>query len=178
MSVRRVLASVVVSVLLAGGLAACGGDEPEPGARPKLPASESPSPTPTPTATDAKETPEEFIRRWIAVSDAMQVSGETAEFLAMGSNCEGCSKLATRVADIYSGGGFIRTDGMEVTRIRKTGTGAGQIVFDLDVNAAPTRIRESATGPDTRMPGGKATLRIRLKQTRPWRVVDITTLAS
>ena len=84
MDVRRAVAlALVVPLLLAG----CSEDEPEPKMPDPTPTSSEPSPSPTESETVEAESAEEFIRRWQAAGDEMQVTGDTTEYDAMTPRC-------------------------------------------------------------------------------------------
>ncbi|TNM45158.1 hypothetical protein FHP29_04960 [Nocardioides albidus] len=104
--------TAIVATLALGG---CGDDDTEPG---------DPTSTWTPTGTmeaptsptadplteaPADETARQFIRRWVALGNQMQATGETAGFLATaGPDCTSCHKFAKKVERIYRNGGYIR----------------------------------------------------------------------
>ena len=116
MHVCRALAlTAVVPLLLAG----CS-DDPEP--QPKMPdPPASSSPTPTASETVEAESAEEFIRRWQAEADSMQVTGRTKRFLALGPNCEACHAFAENVKSVYEAGGHAEFDGTEIRAIKRSG---------------------------------------------------------
>ncbi len=101
MRVRRVVGVVLVVVLATGLSAGCQSAEP----KPKMPrVTESASPAPAESSPPESESAEEFIRRWQAAGDEMQVSGETDKYRALGPNCKPCTGFADAVAQIYANG--------------------------------------------------------------------------
>lgn len=164
MPVRRLLATFAVPLLLVGALAACS-SEPDVKVEPKLP---TPSAT-SPTATEAaQESPEAFIRRWVAEGDRMQRTGETATYAAMSLGCEACKGFMDAVADVHKEGGSVDFAGTAVVRIDQVA--ASPPSFDVLERVPKTRIRRG-DGTETTMPAGTTTLRVVLKKgQRTWTV--------
>jgi hypothetical protein len=118
-AIVRVLLGIAALPLVLG-LTSCSEDDPEPILAPTPTA--SPTPSSTATETGPSETPEEFIRRWVELSNEMQVTGETEEYLAISSGCRPCNLVANDVEEIHGAGGFVRTDGWEILKfIRSSG---------------------------------------------------------
>jgi hypothetical protein len=164
MSVRRTLAATLAAgVLLAG----CS-DDPEPTFEP--PASPSPSESESSSAEPEAQSPEEFIREWVMLDNAMTVSGETEEFRAASKGCDACESYADQVEGIYEEGGFIRTRGRTVVDVRPA---QGRNAYELEIESAPTKYREMEGGPLRKLEGGAATFRLVLgKRNDQWVVID------
>jgi hypothetical protein len=172
MHVRRALALAVVGPLL---LAGCTGD-PEPTPKIPDPTTSSSSPSPTDSETPEAESAEEFIRRWSTELKEMQASGETDEFRALGPDCESCSQAATRIEGIYEGGGDVQWDGYEIVSIEKYGKAPNQ--FRVEVDSAPTRLRETPNGEWQTLPGGRISRLMELRKTDAgWLVARTAELA-
>lgn len=157
MHVRRALALTLVILLL---LAGCS-DEPEP--TPKIPEPTTSSATPTPTASETPEaeSAEEFIRRWSEALRKMQVTGQTQDFEALNSDCESCAEAAERITSIYQGGGTVQWAGYKILEIQPYGKALNQ--YRVEIDSAPTRLRETPTGRWQRLPGGRITRLIELE---------------
>ena len=69
-----------------------------------------PSPTPTSTSTSPTpdaETPEEFVRRWVEVSNEMQNTGKTGEYRSLSRGCRPCTAVADQVEGYFGAGGYV-----------------------------------------------------------------------
>jgi len=152
---RRLAALAVVLPLLA--LSGCGGDNPKP--KPYDPPSTSASPTTS--QTPQAESPQAFIRRWVAASTKMQNTGVSTGFRQLGYQCAECDKFATQIEGIYAKGGLVDTEGWKILTIKAKGSGkTGE--YDMRVNASPTRYRESKDAPVQHLSGGPSTVLVRL----------------
>jgi hypothetical protein len=176
MHVRRALALAVVAPLL---LAGCTGD-PEPEPSPKMPETSSVTPTdePTETETPQAESAEDFVRRWVEVSNAMQNSGETEEYLRLSAKCGACRRVAQRVAAAFEAGGYARTDGWKILEITNRPGGSRVQTLDVRVDSAPTAFKEDASSDEQEFPGGEVLYRFRLNGQPPWTVRQLTQVAS
>jgi hypothetical protein len=152
-------------------LAACSADPATP--PPFTPGTSASSPSAS--ATVHAETAEEFIRRWEAAGDAMQLDGDTTAFRSLSSeNCESCTAFADSVEGAYANGGYIKYDG---TRIRWIKRQAAR-VYDVRVASGPTEYKESEAGAVKHFDGGTVTMRLTLRRTSDgWRVLESTQLA-
>lgn len=183
---RRSLYATVLLAVLALGVSGCSGDpQPkfaDPTTDPPTSTSVEPvsdPPTSTPTAEPKPESAQAFIRRWHQVSDAMQVTGETEEYLALGPECPTCADTASIIDGYYAAGGFIRFDGTKVRSIKRVGRVGDNVEFDVALDTAPTRYKEKARGPLRMFPGGQNSIRIRLESSdKTWLVLDYSVLAS
>ena len=157
MSARRAIAAALLVPLAL--LSACTADEPVP----KMPDPTTSEPTsePTQTETPEAETAEEFLRRWQAESDAMQVSGDTKAFLRMTYKCKACGDFVDAVDDIYSGGGSVDAQASTITKISRYADDPP--TFDMFMKATKTVIRKG-DGSVERLPGGTQGLRIILER--------------
>jgi hypothetical protein len=174
MHVRRLLALALAGPVL---LAGCSDDA---APTPKMPEPSTSSSTPTPTESEAPEaeSPEEFVRRWVEVDREMQNTGETGAYEEISSKCKTCMSVAARVASIYEAGGFVKTDGLTIQRIVDQSAADGRKTLDVTVRSSPTVYKESAGGDEQRLPGGTVTYRMRLNAAAPWRLIQLTQLAS
>ena len=175
MHVRRHLAAAVLAPLLL--LAACGEDDPEP----QIP---EPSATPTPTASEspsaAQESPEEFIRRYVEVEQAMENSGDSSAYRSLiDRRCKGCMQLADRVDDIYGAGGYVETRGWNIIRVDVTNEADDQASLDLTVQSSPTVFVVSEDARKQQYPGGRLKYSFRLvNEDAQWAVLNISEYAS
>ncbi len=160
---HRTLTAVAAAATLL--LAGCAGD-PEAGPPP-------PSLTPRPTLATVTESPEpepepetakEFIRRWPVVETAMVTTGDSTEFLSLSDdNCGYCSTLAARITNIYAQGGFVKTTGWTVSKIRRApGSEAGDHKYELRSRYEPSSLKEKETGEVQQLDGGVVTQEVTL----------------
>ncbi len=155
---KRFLAALTCCGLLA--LSSCSDDSSS--------SADPPSPTPTstssePSPTQAVETPEEFVRRWVEVDREMQNSGDTAEYRRLTEGCTACEGVADQVDDIYAAGGYVKTDGLLIKRIRAGQPDSnGEVEVRLAVTSTPTEYVEEAGGPKQSLPGGRVTYLVTL----------------
>ena len=158
MHVRRAMSLALLIPVLLGG---CAGNEP----KPKMPdpTTSSPSPTPTEQATAKAESAEEFIRRWQAVGDEMQVTGETGEYDAMTPQCQACQAFVENVAEVYEGGGNAEFSGAEIIDIERVGQTPP--TFDVTKDVPATVIHEPS-GKTRTLPRGRTTIRVTLGKAR------------
>jgi len=154
MGVRRHLAVAALApvfLLIAG----CGGEEPVP----RMPESTAGSaPSATQSSPAARESPEEFIRRWQKAVDEAQLSGDTSSLRALTPKCNPCAEFADHVDSVYTRGGWIRTDGATVIKVRRVS--ADPPTFDVTIRSGPTKLRESTDSKPRRLAGGTGTLRM------------------
>ena len=156
--VKRFLAALTCCGLLA--LASCSDDS----------SSSAGAPTPTPTSasseplpTQEKETPEEFVRRWVEVDREMQNSGDTAEYRELTNGCTACKGVADQIDDIYAAGGYVKTDGLLIKRVRAGRPDSNnEVEVRLAVTSTPTEYVEAAGGPKQSLPGGPVTYLVTL----------------
>lgn len=161
----RLLRAAVVLLVAALVLGGCGDDEPDPGdpgstwtptSKPETPTSEPVDPL---TEAPEGETAQEFIRRWVALSNRMQETGETEAFLAVaGPDCDPCRDYAKRIQDIYDNDGYFRGGTERILSFKKES--ATQWVVTL--KAEPTEYAEAEGAEPERITGGKYRSRLYL----------------
>ncbi len=137
--VLRSLAALAVPFLL---LVSCSGDDPEPILSP----SDSLTPTnsePASTPTEISETSEEFVERWVDLNNEMQTSGDTNEYRAASPKCQPCQSFADQIDDIYSAGGFVRTNGWQILEIGPADGPKERPRHDVEIKSRPTSYAES-----------------------------------
>lgn len=145
------LIAVAVGLTL---LAGCAEDEP----KPKFADDPSASPSSPSAATAPKnETVKEFLTRWAEAESEMQNTGKTDEYLALSSGCAPCEALAKRVEAIYGNEGFIRSEAMNIERVKRV---KNTDVYDVWLTVAPSAFRESATEKEESYEGGPRLYRI------------------
>lgn len=173
MHVRRALAlTLTVPLLLAG----CSDDPaPEPKMPDPTPSSSAPSPTESETAE--AESPEEFVRRWVEVSNEMQRTGDVDAYLKISGECRPCKQVARQVASAFEAGGYVKTKGWTVRSITDR-SGGGKPIYDVRVDSAPTELKASKSGKPSRLPGGDLTYRFRLNREAPWQLMQLTQVPS
>ncbi|MEU4418677.1 DUF6318 family protein [Nocardia salmonicida] len=169
---RRLVATTALLPLLL--LPACS-DEEDP--RPPINSPTSPTPTPSPTQSatvPADETPEHFIRRWVEVSNAVQLTGDASPYRALTSNCDACDGFADALEKIYAEGGSVSTEGMKVTSLSLTGSGDATRTYKLNAVLAPTVVKDADGRTTKTFDGGPAfyLLELRREPNAAWRVIS------
>ena len=147
---KRFLAALTCCGLLA--LSSCSDDSSS--------SADPPSPTPTstssePSPTQAVETPEEFVRRWVGVSNEMQNTGETKTYRSISRGCRPCMAVADQVEGYFEAGGYVKTGGWSITSMNLSKPGAnGRVTATVEVESAPTEYKESADADAQTLEGG------------------------
>ena len=160
MDVRRPFGAVLLAPLLL--LTACGGNDSAAG---------DPTPTFSPTATQSssappkRESPEHFIRRWAEAEKQMENTGDTSEYLAMSKGCKACRKLAHQVAGFYAAGGYVKWGGWRFISIEKVHTTGRSSTFAAVNESAPTKYKESSSGSEKHLNGGRTTELLTITET-------------
>ena len=145
---------------------------------PQPPPSVSSSPA-EPSPSPETQTPEEFVRAWVAEYNAMQNSGDTKRFRSMSRRCETCTTVADRMDRYYGAGGYVKTDGLTITRLRVSKVnGKGQRAVTIHVDAAPTEYVEKSGGPVLELPGGHPILELSIQPAKTsWNTFDVAQVA-
>jgi hypothetical protein len=163
----------LAAIVLPLALAACSAEPATP--PPFTPGTAASSPSPSASATVHAETAEEFIRRWEAAGDAMELDGDTAPFRWLSDEgCEACTAFADSVDRTYANGGYIRYDGTTIRWIKRQAAR----VYDVRVASGPTDYKESTAGPIKHFHGGTVTMRLTVQWTaNGWLVLESSQLA-
>jgi hypothetical protein len=145
-------------------LTACTGDDGDPSGAPT-------TAPPSPTATETSEPPvdlsvappgetaRQFIRRWVALSNQMQESGDTdAYFEVVAQTCESCRKFAGRIEQMYANGGYLRGGAEQVVSMRAESPTQWLVVRE----AEPAEYANSAQGKSKTFIGGQYKSRVYL----------------
>lgn len=165
MSVRRTLVATALAPLVGLALAGCQEAEPSP----KMPATSAASPTPTETETAEQESPEEFIRRWVAASNEMQITGRTSDYSEISASCQACRRFVERVDEVYAAGGYAEFDGATITKLVRVGKRPP--TFDVS-QTVPRTVIHHADGRVEEFPAGSTTIRVSLGRARGTWVVN------
>ena len=170
----RPLAALAVSAALL--LAGCGDDDPTPrAADPTPPASTAPATTLAPVL----ETPEEFVRRWFAVGDAMQNSGDTSAYRLASPECAPCQKFADVVDKYYADGGFIEAGDRSVLSLKFLLQSREKQVVRVKVDTPPTTYATRRGGDVRSFDGGQSTYKLTLERAGSvWQVGSYTEVSS
>ncbi len=139
-------------------LAACGGGET---AEPIFtPSTSNTSTSPSPSTTD-QEDPEDFIRRWQALGDEMQNTGDTGLYRnTYLPSCDACEGFADAVDEIYADGGRVEFPRTMIKSLTSRGGG----VFDLNVTVPETKVFAGATAEPQVLPGSSLIWEVQLRQ--------------
>jgi hypothetical protein len=173
MGVRRTLAAALAAPLLL--LAACGGTDTSIADPPISPDATTSSPTGQPH----RESPEHFIRRWVAEDTRMQNTGDTSAFRSMSQNCLGCVSVARRVEGIYGAGGFVKTDGWSLMRQTQSAHHGQKRTIELLVDSAPTTYVSSKGASPQHLKGGHEHFQVEIVPTsNSWAVTQFVQVAS
>jgi len=155
MTLLRTVAALAVVAALAAG---CNDDDPKVAPADKTTSAtqstRSTSPTPSEealTEPPKTETAKQFIKRWIALADRMQTTGDADGFLTIaGPDCRSCRSLVKKVRKIYRSGGSISTRGSRVVRTRHDGGNQ----WTVELEGEPTTYRDPQSGSTKHLPGG------------------------
>ena len=165
MRVRRACVPVVVVMLCLWALAGCQEATPK---MPKASASPSGEVSPQPSDPPQRESAADFVRRWQAAGDLMQVSGETAEYAAMGPDCEACQGFVKSVEEVYAKGGHAEFQGSTITKLVRVGQDPPTFALTKKV---PLTVIRHAGGRVQELPPGTTTLLVFLnRQNGKWTV--------
>jgi hypothetical protein len=148
---------------------------------PTVPASSpSTSSTADPSPTPDEQTPEEFVRAWVAEYNAMQNTGETEKFRSLSLRCKACASVADQMDAIYGAGGYVKTKGWSLTSLRVSKpNGKGQRVVTVEVDSAPIEYVEEAGGPTQSFPGGDSRYELSIApRTATWNMFNIAQVAT
>jgi hypothetical protein len=168
MNTRVALAALLAPAML---LTACGG-----GTSVADPPVFSPSASSSAPPPPKRETPEEFIRRFTAVSNALEMGGDATAFLDLTRRCSTCNKLARQITEARTHGGFYRSRGWTLQRVRPFVHGDAGAV-DVDVRSAPTAFKMSSTAPVRHYTGGLLSFRLAIRRwSSGWRVTHVLQL--
>ena len=155
MGVRRSVTGILAGTLgcFALLLSACGGGDDSVADPPVSPATSSP------TESAQHESAEQFIRRFVSVSNKMEAHGGTSDYLALTIGCKPCESLATQIREARHAGGFYRSKGWSLREIQPEVHG-GRGTVDVSVSSAPTTYRTAAHAPVQHYTGGWTVLRL------------------
>lgn len=156
--IARALATVV-ALALSASLAACGGEDDDasapisPGA-PSVSGSASPSGATAGdelTVAPPGETAEQFIRRWFALVNHVQATGDTAGFLEVsGPDCDSCQSFAAKLKKLYAAGGTNRGGQEQVLEL----TSETETQWVAKLRAEPAEYEASKGASTQRFEGG------------------------
>ncbi len=130
---------------MAGALSACTGDDPGPEPEPTVAPTPAPEPEPEPTAEPVeREDPEDFIRRWVEVSAAMQNSGDTTDYRSMTPDCEPCQGFADTIERFYAAGGHVKTNPWQIRDLELHGRVGPVREYRFVAETSQSEYKESA----------------------------------
>jgi hypothetical protein len=123
--------------------------------------------SPDSSPTQKAETPEEFVRRWVDVDREMQNSGETKEFRSISKGCTPCDGLADQIDAIYAKGGYVKTDGLLIKRMKAGRQDVNdEVAVHIWVDSRPTELVESAGAQVEHLPGGNRQYIVTIRETK------------
>jgi hypothetical protein len=111
----------------------------------------------------------------VDLSNRMQNTGETKQYLALSRGCRPCKEVADQVEGYFEAGGFVRTDGWAVEAIRVSQPGGGgQVTATVDITSSPTEYAISAGAPPQSLAGGSMVELMTLDpRNLSWMLVDL-----
>lgn len=194
-SARTAISAAALLVML-GGLAACNGDpepkiadpttpsgstssDPPPSSTPTAPTDPTTEPT-TPPASDPpeKESAKDFLRRWQAAGDRMQVTGNASEYRTLNYACVACRMFISAVREIYEEGGYIEFSGSELTELELVAESDKAAKYDTRIRSSATVIHDENGKVTRRAPPESILVRITLiPKGRSWLVTSYSRLA-
>ena len=132
--------------------------------------------TSPPTPRQKSQTPEQFIRTFVAVSNRMEARGGTSRFLRLTSQCTTCVAVADQISDARSAGGYFRSRGW---RIRRLAVSRGKkVTAALTVVSAPTSYQPTGHAGVQHYAGGLLAFRIGLiRNAGRWLVTELVEVA-
>lgn len=160
---RRTIGTLASGLALVAALSACGGDpEPQFEAEPSVTPSAA-SPSASAEAEPWEERTDEgavaFVEHWIGEFNAMQTSGQTDAFAALGvADCQTCENFVDITNQIYSDGSRIESNGWSITGV---GVPPNQDGNTRDVSVSIRQAPEVIYAPNgevDRKPGGRITV--------------------
>ena len=89
----------------------------------------------------------------------MQVSGETAEYAAMGPDCEACQGFVKSVEEVYAKGGHAEFQGSTITKLVRVGQDPPTFALTKKV---PLTVIRHAGGRVQELPPAEVTLEVAL----------------
>lgn len=177
MSVARVRA-VLAALSFLFALPACSSsdDEPSADASPEI---SVPSSNTSTTPEPKPETAKQFIRRYEAVIEDMQNTGDTKEYRAMTRGCSECRQLEKTVREIYANDGSIKFEGARITGMQRSGGSTRQPIYRVTLQAGSTTIKESPNAQEQSLKGGQSIFQWTLRRTpKGWLIADSGELPS
>lgn len=178
---------VIAAVLVALGVSACSGSDPEPNFAPpssSAPSDPSTSPVSGPVAPtmppeamgDDAAAAEAFVKFYWDTVNYTQATGDTASLRQLGAKqCVACQAGVTKLDQIYSRGGRI-LGGVGTVRVTNSGLlpkdEVPDAVVDFVVTSTRQRLDMPGTSDDVVVPAGDAELRALLRaQDGSWVVI-------
>ena len=124
------------------------------------------------------ETPEEFVERWVQLSNEMQQTGETEAYLEVSRECVTCRQVAKTVQRIYARGGRIETQGWKIRDSSVDREDSSSVDVLAEVWFDKTLTYDANGEVARRYPQGTATYRFTLGQDGAgWKLVALTAVA-
>lgn len=168
---------VIAAVLVALGVSACSGSDPEPNFAPpssSAPSDPSTSPVSGPTAPtlppeamgDDAAAAEAFVKFYWETVNYAQETGDTAELEGLADRCKNCDNGIEFIEGVYSGGGAIVGGEGTPRRLDTSFTklqGDWWAVVDCDIMLTPQDVDQPGTKNDEHFSGGKQEIRMYLQ---------------
>lgn len=134
------------------------------------PTTVAPSPT-----VPAHESAKHFIRRWVKVNTEAQRTGDLTELNSVNlPTCESCKNFAKALRAVYDAGGVIEPTETSILWIKRH----ADHTYYVREHSAPSRYRETASGPWKQFAGGTATEIYTLRNVDgSWRMTNYAGLA-
>jgi hypothetical protein len=148
----RVAGTGAMVIVVASGLAACGGHDTAEGRRPSDDSTSLPA-----VRAHEPESATHFIRRWSAAEARMMNTGKTSRYLAPSKGCQDCHSLAGSVVHDYAAGGFVRWRGWSIESVEASPSSTDVVTYTVGAHSAPMTVKESSSGREQHVPGRPVT---------------------
>ncbi len=164
------IAGMAAGLVLATGLAACGGgDTSSDGA--VLPQ----NPTTQPGSAPGSKSAQHFLRRWAAATTRMETTGKTQDYLKLTLRCGVCRDLARNIEHRYAVGGFIHWGGLRIRSVETPPNPGSVVLYTVHAFSAPMTLRDSSSRPVEHLPGRRVTYLVGVMTTsRSFGVTSVT----
>lgn len=162
----------------------CSDGEPSAEPTPIMPSPSSPTTTPAPEPepweVESRAGVKAFLERYVEIFSEAERTGDTEEFRALGTNCDGCDQVADQIDEVYEAGGSIESKSARFTgwSVDENGLKGGAACVVVYESSPTTWIRSPGAKPQT-YPGGEIEQVVNLEWTGDgWTIIGLSNLPS